>query len=221
MILYPTIWGDSMMAKIDLVQALAGLDEDLVVAGVKEQMAAGTPAIEILAQLQQGMEQVGKLYEAGDYFLSELIMSADVFSTAAELLGEALTTGGEAKTIATIVLGTVKDDIHDIGKNIVATILGCNGFKVVDLGVDVPIADFVEAVKTHKPQVVGMCCLLTTAFDIMRDTVSAVKAAYPAARILVGGGPVDEKVAKYCGADGYCKNAYDAVELTKKCVEVN
>jgi len=204
------------MGKLDLVKVMAELDEDLVVQGVKEQMAAGIPAIEILAQLQQGMEQVGKLYEAGDYYLSELIMSADVFTTAANLLGAALTAGGEQETHGTMVLGTVKDDIHDIGKNIVATILSCNGFKVVDLGVDVPIATFVEAVKTHKPDVVGMCCLLTTAFDIMRDTVSAVKEACPAAKVLVGGGPVDESVVKYVNADGYCKNAYDAVELTRK-----
>jgi len=204
------------MGKIDLAKVMAELDEDLVVQGVKEQMAAGVPAIEILAHLQQGMEQVGKLYEVGDYYLSELIMSADVFSTAAALLGEALKAGGESKTLGTMVLGTVKDDIHDIGKNIVSTILNCNGFKVIDLGVDVPIATFVEAVTTHKPEVVGMCCLLTTAFDTMRDTVGAVKAAYPAAKVLVGGGPVDLSVCKYVNADGFCKNAYDAVELTKK-----
>lgn len=204
------------MANIDLVKALAELDEDLVAAGVQAQMTAGVPAMEILSQLQQGMEQVGKHYEAGDYYLSELIMSADVFSTAASLLGEALTANEEASYLGTMVLGTVKDDIHDIGKNIVSTILSCNGFKIIDLGVDVPIANFVEAVKVHKPQVVGMCCLLTTAFDIMRDTVSAVKEAYPAAAVLVGGGPVDQNVAKYCGADGFCKNAYEAVALTKK-----
>lgn len=208
------------MATIDLVKVMAELDEDLVVQGVTEQLANGIPAIEVLGELQQGMEQVGKLYEAGDYYLSELIMSADVFSTASEQLGAALASGSEAETLGTMVLGTVKDDIHDIGKNIVSTILNCNGFKVIDLGVDVPIANFVEAVKTHKPQVVGMCCLLTTAFDTMKETVSAVKEAYPAAKVLVGGGPVDESVCKYVCADGFCKNAYDAVGLTKKYSEV-
>lgn len=187
------------MAKIDLVKAVAELEEDLVLAGVKEQCAEGVPALEILGQLQQGMEQVGKLYEAGDYYLSELIMSAEVFSNAAALLGSALTGDGGSKAVGTMVLGTVKDDIHDIGKNIVSTILSCNGFKVVDVGVDVPIETFVEAVKTHKPQVVGLCCLLTTAFDVMKETVAAVKAADPSATVLVGGGPVDENVAKYCG----------------------
>ncbi len=210
------------MAKVDLVKAVTELEEDLVLEGVKEQSAAGIPAMEILAQLQKGMEQVGKLFEAGDYYLSELIMSAEVFTNAAKLLDAALTDGYQAgKSAGVIVLGTVKDDIHDIGKNIVATILNCNGFKVIDLGVDVPISSFVEAVKVHKPLIVGMCCLLTTAFDTMKETVAAVKAADGKAKILVGGGPVDESVAKYCGADGYCKSAYEAVAMAKKTAGVS
>ncbi len=209
------------MSKIDLVKAVTELEEDLVISGVNEQAAAGIPAIEILAQLQAGMEGVGKLYEAGEYYLSELIMSAEVFSNAAALLGSALASGGEGKTIGTVILGTVKDDIHDIGKNIVSTILNCNGFKVVDIGVDAPIETFVEAVKTHNPDVVGMFCLLTTAFDVMKETVAAVKATGTKATVLVGGGPVDENVAKWCSADGYCKNAYDAVEMSKKASGAN
>lgn len=209
------------MSKVDVVKAVIDLEEDLVIEGVKEQIAAGVPAIEVLAQLQEGMEGVGKLYEAGDYYLSELIMSAEVFSNAAALLGSALAAGGNSKTIGTVILGTVKDDIHDIGKNIVSTILSCNAFKVVDIGVDVPIETFVEAVKTHNPDVVGMFCLLTTAFDVMKETVAALKATGTKATILVGGGPVDLKVAEWCEADGYCRNAYDAVEMSKKASGVN
>jgi len=209
------------VAKVDLVKAMTELDEDLVLAEVKAQLSAGIPAVEVLGQLQRGMEAVGKLYEAGEYYLSELIMSAEVFSTASKELSDALAAGGGSKAIGTMVLGTVKDDIHDIGKNIVATILNCNGFKVVDVGVDAPIAAFVEAVKEHKPKVVGLCCLLTTAFDVMKETVAAVRGVDPGATILVGGGPVDETVAQYCGADGYCKNAYDAVEFSKRAVGVN
>lgn len=204
------------MEKVDLVKAVTELEEDLVISAVNEQLAAGVPAVEILGQLQEGMEGVGKLYEAGDYYLSELIMSAEVFSTAAELLGSALAAGGNKKAIGTVILGTVKDDIHDIGKNIVSTILNCNGFNVIDIGVDAPIETFVEAVKTNKPDVVGMFCLLTTAFDVMKETVAAVKATGTSATILVGGGPVDSNVAEWCGASGYCKNAYDAVEMSKQ-----
>ena len=209
------------MSKIDLVKAVTELEEDLVLEGVKGQLDAGVPAIEILAQLQEGMEGVGKLYEAGEYYLSELIMSAEVFSNAAALLGSALNEAGNKKAVGTVILGTVKDDIHDIGKNIVSTILNCNGFKVVDIGVDAPVETFVEAIKTHNPDVVGMFCLLTTAFDIMKETVAAVKATGTKATVLVGGGPVDPKVAEWCGADGYCKNAYDAVEMSKKASSAN
>ncbi|MBP2634510.1 MAG: metH 6 [Firmicutes bacterium] len=209
------------MAKIDLVKAVTDLEEDLVIEAVKDQLANSVAAVEILAQLQAGMEGVGKLYEAGDYYLSELIMSAEVFSNAAALLGSALATGGDKKAIGTVILGTVKDDIHDIGKNIVSTILNCNGFKVVDIGVDAPIETFIDAIKTHNPDVVGMFCLLTTAFDVMKETVAAVKATGTKATVLVGGGPVDENVAKWCNADGYCKNAYDAVEMSKKASGAN
>lgn len=204
------------MAKIDIVKVMAELDEDQVIAGVKEQLEAGVLVFDILNQLQIGMEQVGKRYETGDYFLSDLIMSADVFSTAAELLDPVLTAGGTAASLGTMVLGTVKDDIHDIGKNIVSTILTCSGFKVVDIGVDASTDMFVSAVKGNKPQVVGICCLLTTAFNVMKETVAAVKAIDPEVKVLVGGGPVDENVARFCNADGCCKNAYDVVKMSKK-----
>ncbi|BBB91110.1 MAG TPA: cobalamin-dependent protein [Methylomusa anaerophila] len=209
------------MSKIDLVKAVTELEEDLVLEGVKEQSAAGVAPVEILAQLQQGMEGVGKLYEAGDYYLSELIMSAEVFSNAAKLLDGALNADGDNNKIGTVLLGTVKDDIHDIGKNIVSTILSCNGFKVVDVGVDVPIETFIEEIKKSNPQVVGLFCLLTTAFDVMKETVAAIKASGATVTVLVGGGPVDESVAKWSNADGYCKNAYDAVEMSKKAVGAN
>jgi methanogenic corrinoid protein MtbC1 len=206
------------MSKIDVAKAVTDLEEDLVLEGVNAQIAEGVPAVEILAQLQEGMEGVGKLYEAGDYYLSELIMSAEVFSNAANLLGSALADSGDDKKIGTVMLGTVKDDIHDIGKNIVSTILSCNGFKVVDVGVDVPIKTFLEEIEKSKPKVVGLFCLLTTAFDTMKDTVAAIKALGSSVTVLVGGGPVDESVAQWCAADGYCKNAYDAVEMSRKAV---
>lgn len=207
------------MQSFDLVQALTELDEKAVLEKVKAQLDEGVPAMEILIQLQQGMELVGKRYAAGDYFLSELIMSADIFFNAAALMETSLTSGCEAKTIGTMVLGTVKDDIHDIGKNIVSAILSCNGVKVVDLGVDVATAAFVKAVMVHKPQVVGLCCLLTSAFDAMKETVAAVKALNPSIKVLVGGGAVDEKVAQFCGADEYCKNAYVAVDMARKSMD--
>jgi len=164
------------------------------------------------------MEQVGKRYESGEYYLAELIISAHIFSSAVGPLDSALTAGCEAKKLGTVVIGTVKGDIHDIGKNIVATLLNCNGFKVIDLGVDVEVSTFVDAVKASKPQVVGMGCLLTTSFRAMKAAVAAVRATDPSVTILIGGGPIDGTVCKYVGADDYCKNAYAAVAAAKKAV---
>lgn len=206
------------MKNFVLVQALTELDEHAVLAEVKEQLDDEVPAMEILTQLQQGMEQVGKRYEAGDYFLAELIMSADIFSSAAALMEPFFISSCESQAIGTMVLGTVKDDIHDIGKNIVAAILSCNGIKVVDLGVDVDIPSLLKAIRIHKPQMVGICCLLTTSVEGMKDAVTAVKAENPSIKVLIGGGPVNVKVAQYCGADEYCKNAYSAVEAARRII---
>lgn len=206
----------------EISKALAELEEDLLLDGVKNLYEKGVPVFDILAALQKGMEEVGKKFEAKEYFLSELIMSADVFKEATGLLGDAFANNA-SETLGTVVMGTVKEDIHDIGKDIVVTILKCNGFNVIDLGVDVPHEKFVEAIKEHNPQIIGMSCLLTTAFDNMKGTIAAIEAAglRDGVKILVGGGPTDEKVSAYVKADGCCKNAQEAVETCKKIVGVN
>lgn len=206
----------------EIAKALGELNEEAVLKGTQELYDKGVPALDILAALQKGMEHVGRKFEAKEYFLSELIMSADIFKSAANILGDAFT-ADNSKQLGTVVIGTVKDDIHDIGKDIVVTILKCNGFNVIDLGVDVPHEKFVEAVKENKPQVIGMSCLLTTAFDNMRDAIAAIEAAglREGRKILIGGGPTDEKVCAYVKADGVCKSAQEAVEACKKIVGVN
>lgn len=204
----------------ELTKALAQLDEDTLLDGVKELFDKGYPALEILAALQKGMEEVGEKFEAKEYFLSELIMSADIFKDAANILGDAFSADTNVK-LGTVVIGTVKEDIHDIGKDIVVTILRCNGFNVIDLGVDVPHENFVEAVKEHNPQIIGLSCLLTSAFDNMRDAIAAIEAAglREGRTILIGGGPTDDKVKEYVKADRVCKNAQDAVAACKKALE--
>lgn len=206
----------------EIVSALSELDEDTVLDRVKDLFSKGVPAIDILATLQKGMEVVGQKFETKEYFLSELIMSADIFKSAINILGNAFTADSSAK-LGTVVIGTVKDDVHDIGKNIVTTVLGCNGFKVIDLGVDVPGEKFVEAIKEHHPQIVGLSCLLTVAFDSMRDTIATIEAAglRDRCKILIGGGPTDEKVREYVKADKVCRSAQEAVEVSKKIVGVN
>jgi methanogenic corrinoid protein MtbC1 len=158
------------------------------------------------------MNLVGERFESGEYFLSELIYAADIFKKAGAPLQEGLK-GSAQKKLGTIVLGTVKNDIHDFGKDIVSTVLSSNGLEVIDLGVNVEHQAFVEAIREHQPQLVGMSCLLTTVFDDMKEAIATIKAAglRDQVKILIGGGPVDEATARYVGADVYCKTAQDGV----------
>jgi methanogenic corrinoid protein MtbC1 len=203
-----------------LSRLLADLQEDQVIETVKERLATGEPAIGIIDELQKGMELVGQKYQAQEYYLSELIMSADIFKTATALMGDAFKASNDK--IGKIVLGTVYEDIHDIGKDIVAIVLSCNGIEVIDLGVSVPIESFVEAVRQHKPEFVGLSCLLTTAYDNMKATVAALDAAglHEGRKILIGGGPVDETTRDYVNADAFCKNAQEAADMVKKILGV-
>lgn len=203
-----------------LVDAMAELDEDVVLEEVKALKEQGVPVLDIIASLQDGMEIVGKRFEKKEYFLSELIMSAEVFNEASELLGGMGETGKSKNGI--FVLGTIYDDIHDIGKNIVTTVMRSNGFEVIDLGVDVPTEKYIEAIKQYKPKVVGISCLLTTCFDNVKECIKAIEAEglRNNVKVLIGGGPVDEATGKYVNADIVCKNAQNTVDYCKKFVEV-
>jgi dimethylamine corrinoid protein len=200
-----------------LPQAVGDLEEDKAVRLVQEKLAAGEPALAILEELQGGMNIVGERFEACEYFLSELIYAADIFKKAGLPLQDELKSSAQ-KTYGTLVLGTVKNDIHDFGKDIVATVMSSNGIKVVDLGVNVEHEDFVRAIKEHNAALVGMSCLLTTVFDEMKDAIAAISAAglRDQVKILIGGGPVDQACAEYVGADYYCKTAQDGVIAAKK-----
>jgi methanogenic corrinoid protein MtbC1 len=206
---------------VDLVRELAELNEDAVLVGVESLKEQGVPALQIIQYLQEGMQIVGLRFEAKEYFLSELIMSAEIFNAAMDLLGDILKAGGS--TLGTFVMGTIYGDIHDIGKNIVTTVLKCNGFNVVDLGVDVSIEKYIEAIKEHKPKIVGFSCLLTTAFNNIKTAVAAIEEAglRDTVKVLIGGGPVDQSVCDYVKADVVCNNAQEAIEVAKKIVALN
>ncbi len=209
----------SALTVTPLTQALGDLDEAAVEAGVKQKLEAGVPALEILDELQQGMTIVGSRYESCDYYLSELVLAAEIFKNSTGQLGTLLEQSA-TETLGTIVLGTVLHDIHDFGKDIVGMVLRSNGFKVVDVGVNVPYGTFVEAIKANDAQLVGLSCLLTTVFDDMKATVEAIAAAglRDKVKILIGGGPVDQAVCDYVKADAYCFDAQQAVEAAKKMV---
>lgn len=200
---------------------LADLEEEQVSEQVKEMLEAGEAPEKILEELQEGMYLVGERFQNQEYYLPELIIAAEIFTAASEPLKEKLTQSPEK--IATMVLGTVAGDIHDIGKNIVGLIFSSNGFEVVDLGVDVPVEKFVEAVKEHEPELVGLSCLLTTAFASMKKTVEALKRAglLDGVKVLIGGGPVDQGTAEYSGADAYCADAPTGVRIAKELLGVS
>jgi dimethylamine corrinoid protein len=203
-----------------LTTALVEMREDDVLAAVRAAKEAGAAPADIIADLQAGMKEIGDKYEAEEYYLSELIMSAEIFKRALEELGldkSAADTGARG----TVVLGTVRTDIHDIGKNIVASVLSANGFKVVDLGVDVPAQTFVEATQESGAQVVGLSCLLTTAFPAMKETIAAFSAAglRDKVSIIIGGGPVSDDLAGQLGADGAGASAQEAVNLAASAVQ--
>jgi dimethylamine corrinoid protein len=205
-----------------LAQAVGDLEEDKAVVLVQDKLAKGEPALSILEELQAGMTIVGERFEAGEYYLSELIYAADIFKKAGAPLQDELKTSAPS-TCGTLVLGTVKNDIHDFGKDIVATIMSSNGLKVVDLGVNVEHQAFVDAIKESGATLVGMSCLLTTVFDEMRETIKTIEAAGLRDRvtILIGGGPVDEATREYVGADYYCRTAQDGVAAAKRILGVS
>ena len=205
------------MGTTDLAQALGDLQESEVIAGVEAELSAGKDPMAILAEVQAGMEIVGKRFEEGEYYLSELLYAADIFKQVNAPLAERLQ-GRKSETLATMVLGTVKNDIHEFGKDIVATILTSNGVEVIDLGIDVDYDKFVAAIREHRPQFVGLSCMLTTVFSDMKATVEAIEQAglRDSLQIYIGGGPVDESLAKHVGADLYCRTAQDAVVAMKK-----
>jgi dimethylamine corrinoid protein len=206
----------------DLAQALGDLQESEVMAGVEAELSAGKDPMAILAEVQAGMEIVGKRFEEGEYYLSELLYAADIFKQVNVPLAERLQ-GRKGETLATMVLGTVKNDIHEFGKDIVGTILASNGVEIIDLGIDVEYDKFVAAIREHQPQFVGLSCMLTTVFSDMKATVEAIEQAglRDSVQIYIGGGPVDESLAKHVGADLYCRTAQDAVVGMKKYLEVS
>ena len=201
----------------EITTALADLNEDGTLALVRKAIEDKVPPESLLQACQQGMEEIGRRFESCDYFVSDLIMSGEIFKQVAAILDPLLAAGSTGQ-MGKVVIGTVHGDIHDIGKDIVVNMLKSAGFEVIDLGVDVPAANFVAALKESGATVLGMSGLLTLAFDSMKETVNAVAAAglRDKVRIMVGGGPVDGNVCKAVGADDWGKDAQRAVKLAKQ-----
>lgn len=194
-----------------------GLGEEIV-AETKELLARGLQPYEILTRgLIAGMEVVGDDFRDGVLFVPEVLMAAKAMKAGMEVLRPLLTETGVEKT-GTVVLGTVKGDIHDIGKNLVGMMLEGAGFEVVDLGTNTSAEDFIAAIKEHKADILGMSALLTTTMTYMRVVIEALKEADLRDKVvvLVGGAPLNEAFAEDIEADAYCRDAAIAVETAKK-----
>jgi 5-methyltetrahydrofolate--homocysteine methyltransferase len=205
-----------------LVTAIAEMEEKEALALAAELLAGKTDPMAILDDCRSAMEIVGQRYEAGTYFLPELLMAGEMLTEITEIVRPEMAKTQAIQRHGKVLIGTVKGDIHDIGKNIVTFMLDANGFEVRDLGVDVPAAKFVEAIREFQPQVVALSGFLTLAFDAMKETIAAIQAAglRDGVKIMVGGGPVSEQVKSYTGADAYGKDAIAGVSLTKQWVGV-
>jgi corrinoid protein of di/trimethylamine methyltransferase len=177
------------------------------------------PQVLVQEQMIPAMDEVGRRYEANEYFVPELLISARAMKASLELIRPLLTAQG-AEPAGRVAIGTVKGDLHDIGKNLVAAMLEGAGFEVIDLGVDVSPDKFIAAVNEKNAGVVAMSALLTTTMNSMKTTVEAIKAAgvRGKVKIMIGGAPVTQKYADEIGADGYSSNANSAVALARKLV---
>ncbi len=206
------------MANIqDLTEAVIKGDEDKIKLLILELLHTGTPAKEIMDDgLIAGMNIVGEKMETEEMFIPEVLMSAKAMSSGVEILKPQLTDEENAAS-GIMVLGTVQGDLHDIGKNLVKMLMEGAGFSVIDLGTDVAPAAFVEAIKEHNADIVGMSALLTTTMPKMKETLEAIEKAgiRDQVKILVGGAPVTEKYASEIGADGYGYDAGSCVRIAK------
>ena len=206
-----------MSELVNISEALIAVEEDKLMALVKAALAGGTPAVDILNDaLLPAMDVIGEKMEKGDMFIPEVLMAAGVMSTALDEIKPLLATG-EGSNLGSVVIGTVKGDLHDIGKNLVAMMLESAGLEVHNVGVDIAPEEFVEKVKTLKPKILCLSALLTTTMPMMKETVDAVveSGVRGDVKIMVGGAPVTQAFADEIGADGFAPDAGSAVRMAK------
>jgi len=204
-----------------IANALADLNEEEVARLVRDQLDAGADAVSLLNECRQGMDIVGERYKTGDYFLSELIVSGEIFKDSMKVIEPHLQASADIGERTKIVLGTVKGDIHNIGKDIVAVLLKGAGFEVYDLGIDVEPQAMVDKLIETRAPILGMSGLLTPSFDSMKQTVEAVKAAgiRDKVKIVIGGGVVTQLVQRHAGADAFTDDGLEGVDICKRFAE--
>jgi 5-methyltetrahydrofolate--homocysteine methyltransferase len=209
---------DHMSDFTKLNEAITTGDAKAAVAITQEALAQKTDPQELVTKYMiPAMDEMGKRFETGDCFVPELLISARAMKASLALIRPLLAARG-AEPIGRVVIGTVKGDLHDIGKNLVASMLEGAGFEVIDLGVDVAPEEFVAEIQANKAQLVALSALLTTTMPYMRNTIEELKKAgvREQVKVLIGGAPVTQRYADDIGADGYSDNANGAVNLARK-----
>ena len=198
---------------------MGDLDEDTMTEMLNEVMAdGGSQAQSAMDACQKGMDIVGQRFESGEYFVGDLIYAGELMTTAVGMLKDALVTGdGSSGSKTKMLLCTVKDDLHDIGKNFVRSMLEAAGFEVIDLGIDVPAEKVVETVKAENLKIVALSGVLTLAIDSMKKTVDALKAAgLSDVKVIIGGAPVSEEAMKITGADEWAHSPQKTVSVCQE-----
>ena len=209
------------MSTQGLAESIYNLDEQTALRLSREMLENGVDPVEILEESRAGMSVVGERFQSGEYFLSEMIMAAEIFTAIMDYLRSRMKRS-VSETIGKVVIGTVQGDVHDIGKNIIVALLEAEGFDVVDLGVDVPPEGFVEAIREHEPDIVGMSSLLTVALESTKRTINAIAEAglRDKAKIIIGGGRVDDYARDYVKPDAFTDNAAIGVKLCRELMGV-
>jgi dimethylamine corrinoid protein len=209
-----------------LYRCLVDLDGECVLDSVKKLLDMGVSATEIvLGPMSKAMEEIGRLYEEGEYFIAELMEAASIFKEAMKILEPRLRS--EAKSLGSgrrrlrIILATVKGDIHDIGKTLVGVMLQSVGHEVIDLGVDVDVEKIIEAIEKYNPHIIGLSALLTTTARYMRTIIDELRRRGLRSRVkvIIGGAATTREFAEKIGADGWAPNAIEAVKLVNKLAE--
>jgi corrinoid protein of di/trimethylamine methyltransferase len=204
----------------ELYEAVVSGNAKATQAITQQALADGVDPLKLVNDyMVPAMDEVGRRFEANEYFVPELLISARAMKAALELIRPILTARGD-KPVGRVAIGTVKGDLHDIGKNLVGSLLEGGGFEVIDLGVNVSPEKFIETVNAKQANVIAMSALLTTTMPSMKTTIDALKQAgvRNKVKVLIGGAPITQKYADEIGADGYSENAVGAVALAKKAV---
>jgi methanogenic corrinoid protein MtbC1 len=204
------------MAK-ELVELISNLKEKEALEFVQKKLDEGIDPLEILEEARGGLKIVGERFSCGDYFIPDLVFSGEILKRVAKLAEPYLKEGkkDQRERRGKVIIGTVRGDIHDIGKNMVVFLLDTNGYEVFDLGIDVPAEKFVQTIRETGGKIIGLSGFLTLAFDSMKETIEAIKGAHlrDKVKIMIGGGQIDEQVMTYTGADAYGLDAMAAVKL--------